>query len=60
MRYDDRITAIESPERVLAEQAEAETQAVQRWAADVARVAAEIYDPEPEYLDQEWIDKNNY
>jgi hypothetical protein len=60
MRYDDRITAIESPDRVLTEQTEAETLTVEQWAADVARVATEIYNPEPEYLDQDWIDKNNY
>lgn len=60
MRYDDRETAIESEDRVLREQVEAETQAIQEWAAEVAQVAADIYEPEPEYLDQEWIDKNNY
>lgn len=60
MRYDDRITAIESPDRVLAEQTETETLTVEQWAADVARVASDIYDPESEYLDQDWIDKNNY
>lgn len=60
MRYDDRETAIESDDRVIFEQKESETVEMQNWIQDVVETAATIYEPEPEYLNQEWIDKNNY
>lgn len=59
MRYDDRETAIESDDRLVYEMMEAE-QEMQNWIADVVETATAIYDPAPEYLDQEWLDKGNY
>lgn len=59
MRYDDRETAIESDDRLIYEMMESE-QEMQNWIADVVETAAAIYDPTPEYEDQEWLDKGNY
>ena len=59
MRYDDRKTAIESDDRLVYEMMETERE-MQNWTEDVVETAAAIYDPTPEYLDQDWLDKGNY
>lgn len=59
MRYDDRETAIESDDRLVYEMIEAERE-MQNWIEAVVETAAAIYDPTPEYLDQDWLDKGNY
>ena len=60
MRYDDRITSVESDDRLVYEMMEAEAAEMQNWVQDVVETAAAIYDPTPEYEDQEWLDKGNY
>lgn len=55
--YDDRITSVESDDRVMYEMMEVETK---NWIENVIETATAIYDPAPEYLDQEWCDKGNY
>jgi hypothetical protein len=60
MRYDDRETAIESDDRLVYEMMEAEAAEMQNWIADVVETATAVYDPTPEYLDQDWCDKGNY
>jgi hypothetical protein len=66
MRYDDRETAIESDDRLVYEMMEAEAAEMQKlirlayWIADVVETASAVYDPTPEYLDQDWLDKGNY
>lgn len=60
MRYDDRVTSVESADRLAYEAREAEAAEMQNWIADVVKTAAAIYDPTPEYEDQEWLDKGNY
>jgi hypothetical protein len=55
--YDDRITSVESDDRVMYEMMEAE---MKNWIENVIETASAIYDPAPEYLDQEWCDKGNY
>ena len=52
VRYDDRITSVESDDRLVYEMREVETK---NWIENVIET-----DPAPEYLDQEWLDKNNY
>jgi hypothetical protein len=39
---------------------EAEAAEMQNWIADVVETATAVYDPAPEYLDQDWLDKGNY
>lgn len=58
--HDDRITSVELDDRVIYEMMEAEAAEMQNWVQDVVETAAAIYEPAPEYLDQEWLDKNNY
>jgi len=57
--YDDRITSVESDDRVMYEMMEAEAE-MKNWIENVVETATAVYDPAPEYLDQEWLDKNNY
>lgn len=60
MRYDDRETAIECDERVLFEELET-LEAELTFLGECDELSRNNrLDPEPEYLDQEWIDKNNY
>jgi len=61
MRHDDRITSVElnDTNELLALLNEEDTK-MENWIADVVETATAIYDPTPEYLDQEWLDKNNY
>ena len=51
--YDDRITSVESDDRVIYEMMEAQAAEMQNWIADVVETASAVYDPTPEYLDQE-------
>lgn len=67
MRYDDRITAIESDDRILFDEQESyiEEMAIEAELAflqerDELDRSCRFYNPEPEYLNQDWIDKNNY
>ena len=61
MRYDDRITSVEmnNTNELLALLNEQDAK-MENWIADVVETATDIYDPAPEYLDQEWLDKGNY
>ena len=61
MRYDDRITSVEmnNTNELLALLNEQDAK-MENWIADVVVTATAIYDPTPEYEDQEWLDKGNY
>lgn len=66
MRYDDRNSSVESDDRILFEEQEVfvsemaiEAELAFLQECDALDRACRL-DPEPEYLDQEWIDKNNY
>jgi hypothetical protein len=60
MRYDDRKTAIESPDRVEFEELET-LEAELAFLGECDELSRNNrLDPEPEYLNQDWIDKNNY
>lgn len=59
--YDDRITSVElnDTNELLALLNEEDVK-MENWIADVVETATAVYDPAPEYLDQDWLDKNNY
>ena len=61
MRYDDRVTSVEmnNTNELLALLNEQDAK-MENWIADVVETATAIYDPTPEYEDQEWLDKGNY
>jgi succinate dehydrogenase flavin-adding protein (antitoxin of CptAB toxin-antitoxin module) len=61
MRYDDRVTSVElnNTNELLALLNEEDTK-MENWIANVIETALAVYDPAPEYLDQEWLDKGNY
>lgn len=61
MRYDDRVTSVElnNTNELLALLNEEDAK-MEKWIADVVETAKAVYDPAPEYLDQDWCDKGNY
>ena len=61
MRYDDRVTSVEmnNTNELLALLNEQDAK-MENWIANVVETATAIYDPTPEYEDQEWLDKGNY
>lgn len=61
MRYDDRVTSVElNDTNELLALLNEEDAKMEKWIADVVETATAVYDPAPEYLDQDWCDKGNY
>lgn len=61
MRYDDRVTSVElNDTNELLALLNEEDAKMEKWIADVVETATAVYDPAPEYLDQDWLDKGNY